>query len=151
MGSGVEIQNRKAWHDYSVEDKVEAGIALLGTEVKSIRQGKANLKDSYAVIRSGEVYLVGMHISPYDKGNIFNGDPLRDRKLLLHKKEINKLIGVLQREGLALVPLKAYFSGCKIKVLLGIARGRKLHDKRECIRSRDAKREIDRRMKESFR
>lgn len=150
MGSDVEIQNKKARHDYSVEDTIETGIVLSGTEVKSIRQGSANLKDSYAVVRDGEVYLVGMHISPYDKGNIFNKDPLRDRKLLLHKREINKLIGLIQQKGFTLVPLKVYFLRGKVKVLLGIAKGKKLYDKRENIKSRDVKREIDRRLKESF-
>lgn len=151
MGSNIEIQNKKARHDYSVEETIETGIVLSGTEVKSIRQGSANLKDSYAVVRDKEVYLVGMHISPYDKGNIFNKDPLRDRKLLLHKKEISKLIGLVQQKGMTLVPLKAYFSRGKVKVLLGIAKGKKLYDKREDIKSRDAKRDIDRKIKESFR
>ncbi len=150
MGSNIEIQNKKARHDYSVEDTIETGIVLSGTEVKSIRQGSANLKDSYAIVRDGEVYLVGMHISPYDKGNIFNKDPLRDRKLLLHKREINKLIGLIQQKGFTLVPLKIYFLRGKVKVLLGIAKGKKLYDKREDIKSRDVKREIDRRLKESF-
>ena len=114
MGSNIEIQNKKARHDYSVEDTIETGIVLSGTEVKSIRQGSANLKDSYAIVRDGEVYLVGMHISPYDKGNIFNKDPLRDRKLLLHKREINKLIGLIQQKGFTLVPLKIYFLRGKV-------------------------------------
>lgn len=151
MRSNVEIQNRKARHDYAVEDSIEAGIVLSGTEVKSIRQGSATLKDSYAVIRNGEVYLVGMHISPYDKGNIFNKDPLRDRKLLLHRREINKLTGLVQQKGLTLVPIKAYFSRGKVKVLLAIARGKRLYDKRDDLKSRYAKREIERTMKESFR
>ena len=146
----IEIQNKKARHDYSIEDTIEAGLVLSGTEVKSIRQGKANLKDSYAVIKDGEIYIVGMHISPYDKGNIFNKDPLRDRKLLLHKKEINKLSGIVNQKGFSLVPLKAYFSKGKVKLLLGVAKGKKLYDKRDDLKARDAKREIDRKLKESF-
>ena len=150
MGRNIEIQNKKARHDYSVDETIEAGIVLSGTEVKSIRQGSANLKDSYAVVRDQEVYLVGMHISPYDKGNIFNKDPLRDRKLLLHKREISKLIGLVQQKGFTLVPLKAYFLRGRVKVLLGIARGKKLYDKRDDIKTRDARREMDRKLKESF-
>jgi len=146
----VEIQNKKARHDYSIENTLEVGLVLYGTEVKSIRQGKANLKDSYAVIRDGEMYLVGMHISPYDKGNIFNKDPLRDKKLLLHKREINKLLGIVQQKGLSLIPLKAYFSRGKVKIQLAVARGKKLYDKRYDLKSRDAKREIDRKLKEQF-
>lgn len=146
----IEIQNKKARHDYSIEDTIEAGLVLSGTEVKSIRQGKANLKDSYAVIKDGEIYIVGMHISPYDKGNIFNKDPLRDRKLLLHKKEINKLSGIVNQKGFSLVPLKAYFSRGKVKLMLAVARGKKLYDKRDDLKARDAKREIDRKLKESF-
>ncbi len=146
----VEIQNRSARHNYSIEDTLEAGLVLYGTEVKSIRQGKANLKDSYAVIKDGEIYIVGMHISPYDKGNIFNKDPLRDKKLLLHKKEINKLLGIVQQKGLSLIPLKVYFVRGKVKLQLAIARGKKLYDKRDDLKARDAKREIDRRLKENF-
>ena len=146
----VEIQNRSARHNYSVEDTLEAGLVLYGTEVKSIRQGKANLIDSYAVIKDGEIYIVGMHISPYDKGNIFNKDPLRDKKLLLHKKEINKLLGIVQQKGLSLIPLKVYFLRGKVKLQLAIARGKKLYDKRDDLKARDAKREIDRRLKENF-
>lgn len=148
MGSNIEIQNKKARHDFFIEETIETGIVLSGTEVKSIRQGKANLKDSYAVIKDGEIYITGMHISPYDKGNIFNKDPLRDRKLLLHKREINKLVGMVQQKGLTLVPVKAYFVRGRVKVLLGIARGKKLYDKREDLKARDAKREIDRKIKE---
>lgn len=148
MGNNIEIQNKKARHDYFIEETIETGIVLSGTEVKSIRQGKANLKDSYAVIKGGEIYITGMHISPYDKGNIFNKDPLRDRKLLLHKREINKLIGMVQQKGLTLVPVKAYFVRGRVKVLLGIAKGKKLYDKREDLKTRDAKREIDRKIKE---
>ena len=149
MGN-VEIQNKKARHDYSIEDTLEVGLVLYGTEVKSIRQGRANLKDSYAIVRDGEVYIVGMHISPYDKGNIFNKDPLRDKKLLLHKKEINKLLGLVKQKGFSLIPLKAYFSRGKVKVQLAVARGKKLYDKRDDLKTRDAKREIDRKLKERF-
>ena len=151
MGQNIEIQNKKARHDYFIEETLEVGIVLTGTEVKSIRQGKANLKDSYAMIKDGEVYITGMHISPYDKGNIFNKDPLRDRKLLLHKREINKLAGMVQQKGLSLVPLKAYFSRGKVKLQLGVARGKKLYDKREDLKAKDAKREIDRKLKERSR
>lgn len=152
-GEGIKIvaQNKKARHDYFIEDTLEAGIVLSGTEVKSIRQGKVNLKDSYAMIEDGEVILSGMHISPYEQGNIFNKDPLRDRKLLLHKYEINKLIGYTQQKGLTIVPLQLYFTRGKVKLQLGIAKGKKLYDKRDDIAERDAKREIDRRMKESLR
>ena len=150
-GIKVIAQNKKARHDYFIEQTMETGIVLSGTEVKSIRQGKVNLKDCYAMIEGGEVILSGMHISPYEQGNIFNKDPLRDRKLLLHKSEINRLIGVTQQKGLSLVPLELYFKKGKVKVELGIAKGKKLYDKREDIAERDAKREIDRNMKEQFR
>jgi len=141
-------QNKKARHDYFIEETYEAGIELAGTEVKSIRLGKVNLRDSYAYIKNSEVFISGMHISPYEKGNIFNKDPLRDRKLLLHKYEINKLIGYTQQKGLTLVPLQVYFKKGKVKVELAVARGKKLFDKRQDIANRDAKREIDRRIKE---
>ena len=150
-GIKIVAQNKKARHDYFIEDTLEAGIVLSGTEVKSIRQGKVNLKDSYAMIEDGEVILSGMHISPYEQGNIFNKDPLRDRKLLLHKYEINKLIGYTQQKGLTIVPLQLYFTRGKVKLQLGIAKGKKLYDKRDDIAERDAKREIDRKLKESFR
>jgi SsrA-binding protein len=146
----VIAQNKKARHDYFIEETLEAGIVLSGTEVKSIRQGKVSLKDSYAMIDKGEVFVSGMHISPYEQGNIFNKDPLRDRKLLLHKAEIRKLLGYIQQKGLTLVPLQAYFKRGKVKVELGIAKGKKLYDKRDDIAARDAKREIDRKLKESF-
>jgi len=149
-GVKVIAQNKKAWHDYFIEQTLEAGIVLSGTEVKSIRQGKVNLKDSYAMIEGGEVIINGMHISPYEQGNIFNKDPLRDRKLLLHKSEINRLIGYTQQKGLSLVPLQLYFKRGKVKMELGIAKGKKLYDKRDDIAERDANREIDRRMKEQF-
>lgn len=141
-------QNKKARHDYFIEETYEAGIELTGTEVKSIRLGKVNLRDSYAYIKNSEVFISGMHISPYEKGNIFNKDPLRDRKLLLHKYEINKLIGYTQQKGLTLVPLQVYFKKGRAKVELAVAKGKKLFDKRQDIAARDAKREIDRRMKE---
>lgn len=149
-GIKIVAQNKKARHDYFIEDTIEAGIVLSGTEVKSIRQGKVNLKDSYATIEGGEVMLNGMHISPYEQGNIFNKDPLRDRKLLLHRKEINRLTGLIQQKGLTLVPLQLYFKRGKVKVELGIAKGKKLYDKRDDIAKRDAKREIDRRIKEQL-
>ena len=149
-GEGIKniAQNRKARHDYFIEETYEAGIELAGTEVKSLRLGKANLKDSYAVVRKGEVFICGMHISPYEMGNIFNKDPERDRKLLLHKYEINKLIGYIQQKGLTLVPLSLYFKRGKVKVELAVAKGKKLYDKRDDLATRDAKREIDRRLKE---
>jgi len=149
-GIKIVAQNKKARHDYFIEDTIEAGIVLSGTEVKSIRQGKVNLKDSYATIEGGEVILNGMHISPYEQGNIFNKDPLRDRKLLLHRREINRLTGLIQQKGLTLVPLQLYFKRGKVKVELGIAKGKKLYDKRDDIAKRDAKREIDRRIKEQL-
>jgi len=144
----IIAQNKKARHDYFIEQTMEAGIVLTGTEVKSIRQGKVNLKDSYASVENCEVILYGMHISPYEQGNIFNKDPLRDRKLLLHKYEINKLLGYTQQKGMSLVPTRMYFKKGKVKIELGIARGKKLYDKRDDAAERDAKREIDRRLKE---
>lgn len=144
----VVAQNKKARHDYFIEQTIEAGVVLAGTEVKSIRLGKVNLKDSYASIQNGEIILSGMHISPYEQGNIFNKDPLRDRKLLLHKYEINKLVGLTQQKGLTLVPLQLYFSRGKVKIELGVAKGKKLYDKRDDIAERDAKRDMDRRLKE---
>lgn len=147
----VVAKNRKARHDFFIEQTMEAGIVLSGTEVKSIRLGKVNLKDSYASVDHGEVILSGMHISPYEQGNIFNKEPERDRKLLLHRFEINKLIGLIQQKGLTLVPLQVYFKRGKVKIELGVAKGKKLYDKRDDIAERDAKREIDRRLKESNR
>lgn len=137
-------QNRKAWHDYFIEDKMEAGIELCGTEVKSIRQGHMNLKDSFCAVKDGEMFLYGAHISPYEKGNIFNKDPRRTRKLLLHKKEIRRLAAKVQQDGYALIPLSVYFRGPKVKVELALAKGKKLYDKREAAAKRDAKREMDR-------
>ncbi len=147
----IVAQNKKARHEYFIEQTLEAGIVLSGTEVKSIRQGKVNLKDSYAGIRDGEVFVSGMHISPYEQGNIFNKEPVRDRKLLLHRYEINKLIGYIQQKGMTLVPTQLYFKNGKVKVEIGVAKGKKLYDKREDIADRDAKREIDRKLKESMR
>lgn len=147
----VIAQNKKARHEYFIEQTFEAGIVLSGTEVKSIRQGKVNLKDSYATIEQGEVILNGMHISPYEQGNIFNKDPMRDRKLLMHRYEINKLIGYTQQKGLTLVPLQLYFKHGRVKVELAVAKGKKLYDRRDDIAARDAKREIDRKLKESLR
>lgn len=140
-------KNKKAYHDYFVIEKLEAGIELFGTEVKSLRQGSVNLKDSYASVDNGEIFLKGMHISPYEKGNIFNKDPLRNRKLLLHKKEIFKLKGLVQQQGLSLVPLSLYFKGSIVKVELGLVKGKKIYDKREDAARRDANRNIERAVK----
>lgn len=140
--------NKKAYHDYFVLDKMEAGIELYGTEVKSVRQGNVNLKESWCSIVDGELIVNGMHISNYDKGNIFNKDPVRVRKLLMHKKEIMKLFEKIKLEGLTLVPLSLYFKGSKLKVQVGLCRGKKLHDKRESIAKKDAQRNIDRAIKE---
>ena len=140
--------NRKARHDYFVLESFEAGIELVGTEVKSIRQGGVNLKDSWCSIDNGEAFIKGMHISPYEKGNIFNEDPLRVRKLLLHKKEILRLFGTTKQDGLTLIPLSIYFKGSRVKIQLGLCKGKKLHDKRESIAMRDAKRNIDRAIKQ---
>ena len=137
-------QNKKAYHDYFVDETFEAGIALFGTEIKSIRQGQVNLKDSYCVIRDGELFAVGVHISPYEKGNIFNREPRRDRKLLMHTPEILRLFSLVSRKGYSLIPLSFYFSGSRIKVLVGLCRGKKLYDKREAEAQRQADREIER-------
>lgn len=139
--------NRKAFHDYFVEEAYEAGIELVGTEVKSLRQGAVNIKDSYCSIDEGELFVIGMHISPYEKGNIYNKDPLRKRKLLMHKKEIIKLFSLVSKQGYSLVPLSLYFKNSKIKMSVGLCKGKKLYDKREDIAKRDAKRNIDRAMK----
>lgn len=139
--------NRKAFHDYFIEDRYEAGISLCGTEVKSIRAGKVNLKDSFCQVKNGELFVYAMHISPYEKGNIFNRDPMRDRKLLMHKREILKLQAKIQQDGYALIPLSLYLKDSKVKVELGLAKGKKLYDKRATAADRSAKREIDRAMK----
>lgn len=141
-------QNKKAHHDYFILESYEAGIELCGTEVKSLRAGKVNLKDSWCNIVDGEIFVNGMHISPYDHGNIFNRDPMRVRKLLMHKKEINKLFGTLQQQGLSLIPISLYFKGSKVKVQVGLCKGKKLYDKRATIADRDAKRNIQRVLKE---
>lgn len=150
MADSIKLlaQNKKAYHDYFIEDTYECGIELVGTEVKSMRSGGVNLKDSYANLRNGEVILHNMHVSPYEKGNIFNRDPLRERKLLLHKYEIRKLIGKTKETGYSLVPLKVYLKGSRIKVELALVKGKKLYDKRDAIADRDAKRQIDRKIKE---
>lgn len=142
-------QNKKAYHDYFVDEKYEAGIALFGTEVKSVRSGAVNLKDSYCSIKNGELFVIGMHISPYEKGNIFNREPRRERKLLMHKREIMKLGGLMTQKGFTLVPLSLYFSGKNVKVELGLCRGKKLYDKRDALAEKQATREIDRRMKDN--
>lgn len=143
----IIAQNKKAYHDYFVEDTFEAGIALFGTEVKSIRGGGVNLKDSYCRIRNGELFAYGIHVSPYEQGNIFNRDPLREKKLLMHKKEIGKLFGRVSQDGLALIPLSLYFSGQYVKVQLGLCRGKKLYDKREADAKKQAAKEIERQFK----
>lgn len=136
--------NKKAYHDYFILDTYEAGIALHGTEVKSLRMGKCSVKESFIRVESGEVFIYGMHISPYEKGNIFNKDPLRPRKLLLHKAEINKMLGKTKEKGMAIVPLKVYFKGSLVKVEIGLARGKKLYDKRNDIAKKDQQREAQR-------
>lgn len=141
-------ENRKAWHEYFIMESFEAGIELFGTEVKSIRSGGINLKDAWISIDSGEAYIKQMHISPYEKGNIFNRDPLRERRLLMHKSEILKLFGQVKQGGLTLIPISVYFKGSKVKVQVGLCKGKKLHDKRDSMAERDAKRDIDRAMKE---
>lgn len=140
-------ENRKARHDYFILESFEAGIELVGTEVKSLRQGSCNLKDSWCSIDNGEIFIKGMHISAYEKGNIFNRDPVRVRKLLLHKSEIDKLYGTIKRDGLTLIPISVYFKGSNVKVQIGLCKGKKLHDKREAMATRDAKREMDRMIK----
>ena len=150
MAEGVKqcAQNRKAWHDYFIEDKLEAGIELFGTEVKSIRQGSVNLKDSFCTIKDGELFARGMHISPYEKGNIFNRDPMRPKRLLMHKREILRLQARVQQDGVALIPLSLYFKDSRLKLELGLCKGKKLHDKREAAAEKSARREMDRVLKE---
>ena len=140
-------RNQKANHDYFIEEKFEAGIELAGTEVKSIRMGNVNLKDSFCLIKDGQLSVLGMHISPYEKGNIFNKDPRRPRRLLMHKREIMRLFARIKQDGYSLIPLSVYFKGPRVKLSLGLARGKKLYDKRESAAKRDAKREMDRAMK----
>ena len=151
MNTKLIAKNPTAYHNYTIEDKMEAGIVLFGTEIKSIRAGKVNLKDSYANIKNGEVYISGMHISPYEHGNIFNKNPLRDRKLLLNRREINRLIGLTKQKGYALIPISIYFKGNFVKVELGIGKGKKLYDKRQDIAKKDAERRINQAMKEKYR
>jgi SsrA-binding protein len=141
-------QNKKAYHDYFVEESLEAGIELVGTEVKSLRQGRANLKDAWCSVVNGEMLLNGCHISPYEHGNIFNKDPMRVRRLLLHKREIMRLYGLVKQQGYSLIPLSLYFKDSRVKVQVGLCKGKKLYDKREDLAQRAAKRDIERAMKE---
>ena len=143
----IIAKNPTAHHNYTIENTIETGIVLSGTEIKSIRQGKVNLKDSYSIIKNGELYIVGMHISPYENGNIFNKDPLRNRKLLIHKSEINKLIGLTKQKGYSLVPIKLYFKNNFVKLELGIGKGKKLYDKRQDIAKKDAEMKVRRALK----
>lgn len=150
LGTKIIASNRKARHEFFIEDTIEAGIVLTGTEVKSIRQGKVNIKESYASIDDGEVYVNGMHISPYEQGNIYNVDPLRKRKLLLHRREIRKLIGETKQKGFTLVPLSIYLKDGKVKIELALARGKKLYDKRDTIAKKDAERRIAQHSSEKY-
>ena len=152
-GKGTKLiaNNKKAYHDYFIEDKYEAGIVLHGTEVKSLRMGKCSIKESFIHADHGEIYIEHMHIAPYEKGNIFNKDPLRVRKLLLHKTEINKLAAKIAEKGYTLVPLQVYFKGSLVKVEIGLARGKKLYDKRDDIAKKDQRREVEREFKQTFR
>ena len=143
----IVCQNRKAYHDYHIEEKVEAGIVLMGTEVKSLREGKGNLKDSYVLAKDGEFFIINCHLSPYSHGNITNHEPLRTRKLLLHKKEMERLRGQVAQKGYSLIPLKIYFKGSFAKVEIGLAKGKKQYEKRDAIRKKEADREIERAMK----
>lgn len=143
--------NKKAYHDYFIDDKFECGIELFGTEVKSIRMGKCSVKEAFVRIEQGQVYIYGMHINPYEKGNIFNKDPLRARKLLMHRAEINRLEGKIREKGLTLVPLQVYFKGSLVKVEIGLARGKKLYDKRDALAKKDQRREVERDYKEKLR
>lgn len=149
MNPKLIAKNPTAYHNYQIEDKIETGIVLSGTEIKSIRAGKVNLKDCYAYLKNREVFICGMHISPYEHGNIFNKNPLRDRKLLLHKKEINKLIGLTKQKGYSLIPISLYFKGSHVKVELGIGKGKKLYDKRQDLAKKDAQRKIEQALKNS--
>ena len=146
----VIANNKKAYHDYFIEDKIEAGIELFGTEVKSVRQGSVNLKDSWINIKDGEAFIMGMHISPYEKGNIFNKDPLRVRKLLLHRREIDKLFGLVKQDGYSLIPTSLYLKGSYVKVEVALAKGKKLYDKRESEAKKSAKRDIERAVRQKF-
>jgi len=147
--SGVKqvAQNKKAYHEYFILEKFEAGVELFGTEVKSIRAGNVNLKDSFCMVKDGELFARGMHISPYEKGNIFNRDPMRPKRLLMHRREINRLYARIKQDGLALIPLSVYFKDSRVKLALGLARGKKLHDKREAAAAKTSEREMDRQLK----
>ena len=148
QGNRNIAQNKKAWHDYFVDEKFEAGIELFGTEVKSLRLGAVNLKDSYCSFKNGEIFALGVHISPYEKGNIFNREPLRPKKLLMHKKEIVRLASKAAEKGFSVIPLSLYFSGSRVKMEIGLCRGKKLYDKREADAKREATRNMDRHMKD---
>ena len=148
QGIKLVAQNRKAFHDYFVEEKFDCGIALFGTEVKSVRQGRVNLKESWAQVRKGEIWAEGLHTSPYEQGNLFNRDPLRPKKLLLHRREIRKLDGLVMRQGYTLVPLSLYFREGRVKLELGLCKGKQLHDKRDAMAKRDTDREIRRTLRE---
>ena len=150
MNKKIIAKNQTARHNYTINETFEAGIVLTGTEIKSIRNGNVNIKDTYVMIKDGEAYIYGMHISPYEQGNIFNKDPLRDRKLLLHKREIFKLFGMIKQKGVSLIPLSLYFNGSKVKLEIGIGKGKKLYDKREDIAKRDADMKIKRALKGDF-
>ncbi len=147
MNIKLIAKNPTAYHNYTIEDTLEVGIVLSGTEIKSIRMGKVNLKDTYASIKNGEAYIYGMHISPYEHGNIFNKNPLRDRKLLIHKKEIHKLLGLIKQKGYSLIPIELYFKGSFVKLKLGIGKGKKLYDKRQDLAKKDAQRQINMQLK----
>ena len=149
-GVKVLAQNKKAFHEYFVEDKYECGIVLIGTEVKSIRAGRVNLKDSYVKIKRGEAFVIGMHISPYEKGNIFNRDPFRERKLLLHKAELRRLARASQEQGFSIIPLSMYLKDGLVKMEIATAKGKKLYDKRESLAKRDAEREMERKLREKY-
>lgn len=151
MGIKTIAQNKKAYHEYFIEDKFEAGIALSGTEVKSIRMGKVNIKESYVNYNKGEMFIYGMHISPYEKGNIFNKDPMRTRKLLLHKREINKIFGLMQRQGYTVIPVSCYFKNSIVKIEIALAKGKKLYDKRATEAKKNASRDMERALKERSR
>ena len=151
MNIKIIAKNPTAYHNYTIEDKIEAGIVLSGTEIKSIRKGKVNLKDTYATLKNNQLFILGMHISPYEHGNIFNKDPLRDRKLLLNKREINKLFGKVKQDGYSLVPISLYFKGSFVKLELGVGKGKKLYDKRQDIAKKDAERRMQKVLRASER
>lgn len=150
-GIKVVVNNKRVTHDYFIEERYEAGIALAGTEVKSIRKGSVNLRDAYATVRDGELFLMNLHISPYEQGNIYNKDPLRPRKLLMHKREIAKLFGLISQKGYSLIPLRLYLKNGKVKVELGLARGKKLYDKRQSLKEKAIKREAETNLRAKFR